>query len=91
MPLNRHKCVAVAKVLVIRRLHALLLLAHKRPQFIKLDIAAFDGANPGSHDALAFLASEHQEVQDRADIDAGNPGNARFPQAGVSGSASPSQ
>ena len=70
--LDCNEGIGVAKVLVIFRPHALLLLADEGPQFITFHVAHFDVADLLGHDALALLAREYKQLQDGRVMDIGN-------------------
>ena len=77
MPLDRDEGVAVAKVLIVLGPDTLFLLADEAPKLVGFHVAHFDVADLLGHDALALLASEHQQLQNRAVVDVGNALDAR--------------
>jgi hypothetical protein len=55
------------------------LFADERPKFVALYVAHLQSANTVRHDSLCLLASFHQQLKDRRDVDisqARNTGNA---------------
>src|SRR5579863_510383 len=65
MPLDSNEGVAVAKVGIVLGPNTLFFFLNEGPQLIALNIASGNVADLLSHDALALLASEDQEFQNR--------------------------
>lgn len=69
---NRNECVSVAKILIVLGTNALLLLAYEGPKLVALNVAHFDIADLIGHNALALLASENQQLENRCVMNLGN-------------------
>ena len=78
VPLDCHEHVAVAEILIVVRADALLLPTDEAPHFVAFDVAHFDVADFIGHDALALLASQHQQLEDRCVVNFGNAFDARY-------------
>ncbi len=77
MPLNRYEGVAIAKVMIVFKPDPLLFLADETPHLIGFHVTHLDIANLRRHNAFALFASEYQQLQDRAVVDAGNALDSR--------------
>jgi hypothetical protein len=75
--LNCHKHVAVTKVRIVGGPDTLLFFLDETPQFVALNVLRRYVSDFLGHDALALLASEHQELQNRGVVNVRDQLHAR--------------
>lgn len=77
VPFNRDERVGVAQVLIVLRTKPLLFFTDKIPNLVGFYVPHFYVADLLRHDALAFLASNYQQFENRGVVDFGEPLNTR--------------